>query len=586
MSVWYLDLDDEITDAVARLRAAQDEHVILVIPPGSRIGTGRINFRLLAREATTRKLVVALVSGDAQVRAMATAAGLSAHASVNAAEAALDPAAIAAAAAAAEAGTLVPAAEEPLALGGAARVSTAPGPGGAAAATAARPTGLTARIRGRGRAVASPPQMYAMTPRAASAALTGTGAVSADTGALIDGPARTRVGVTRRRRVAGLGARATAIGGLLIGGAYVAYLVLPNATIVLTPNTTQLGPERVTITASQGVGVPDVEQGLVPAMPIGVPLDATVTWPASGIFVDATAATGVVRFGNANTTAPVFLMQGTKVATERGVVFQTTRDVTVPQANIDTGRAFVDVDVVASKPGPEGNVAADKIHVIVDSKIRDALAKGGSVNNDKATSGGTRTELPRVLKSDYDSATAELDRLLQEQLATRLADPTTAPIGLTIYAATAKLGTIDHRPQRSEVQDLHDPTFDLEASTTASVLAVDEAAVAKIAAEALRLTVDVGTIVYTDSAHADVGTGEVSQGDIVYEVLVSAPAYTPLDPANLKETLKGKTIAEARSILGELGAAEVSVWPDFLSNLPDDVRRIDLTINDPVVPQP
>ena len=51
MSVCYLDVQDEITDAVARLRAASDGRVIVVLPPGSRIGTSRINFRLLLREA-------------------------------------------------------------------------------------------------------------------------------------------------------------------------------------------------------------------------------------------------------------------------------------------------------------------------------------------------------------------------------------------------------------------------------------------------------------------------------------------------------------------------------------------------------
>ena len=88
MSVWYLELDDEITDAVARLRAAKDDRVVLVVPPGSRIGTGRINFRLLAREAETRGLGIALVSGDAQVRALAASAGLAVFATVSESEAA------------------------------------------------------------------------------------------------------------------------------------------------------------------------------------------------------------------------------------------------------------------------------------------------------------------------------------------------------------------------------------------------------------------------------------------------------------------------------------------------------------------
>ncbi len=88
MSVWYLELDDEITDAVARLRAAKDERVVLVVPPGSRIGTGRINFRLLAREAETRGLGLAVVSGDAQVRTLAASAGLAVYPTVSESEAA------------------------------------------------------------------------------------------------------------------------------------------------------------------------------------------------------------------------------------------------------------------------------------------------------------------------------------------------------------------------------------------------------------------------------------------------------------------------------------------------------------------
>src|ERR671915_1137292 len=90
MSVWYLESDNEITDAVARLRATEDERVVLVVPPGSRIATGRINFRLLAREASARKLAFAVVSPDEQVRALAIAGGVVARPTVDEAEGALD----------------------------------------------------------------------------------------------------------------------------------------------------------------------------------------------------------------------------------------------------------------------------------------------------------------------------------------------------------------------------------------------------------------------------------------------------------------------------------------------------------------
>jgi hypothetical protein len=90
MAVWYLDNADEITDAVARLRGATDERVVFVVPPGSRIATGRINFKLLAREAESRDLHMAIASPDEQVRAMAGSAGVLAFGTAAEAEAALE----------------------------------------------------------------------------------------------------------------------------------------------------------------------------------------------------------------------------------------------------------------------------------------------------------------------------------------------------------------------------------------------------------------------------------------------------------------------------------------------------------------
>ncbi len=90
MATWYLDNDDEITDAVARLRETKAEHVVLVVPPGSRIATGRINFKLLAREAATRDLRLAVASPDEQVRALATSAGVITGSTPDQAQAALE----------------------------------------------------------------------------------------------------------------------------------------------------------------------------------------------------------------------------------------------------------------------------------------------------------------------------------------------------------------------------------------------------------------------------------------------------------------------------------------------------------------
>ena len=83
----YLDVDDEITSAAARIRSTEADRITLVLPYGSRLATSRINFRLLAREAAARGKQLDIVCADASARALAAAAGLPVHASVAAFEA-------------------------------------------------------------------------------------------------------------------------------------------------------------------------------------------------------------------------------------------------------------------------------------------------------------------------------------------------------------------------------------------------------------------------------------------------------------------------------------------------------------------
>jgi hypothetical protein len=78
----YLDVDDEITSAAARIRGSEATKVALVVPYGSRIATSRMNFRLLAREAVVNNRRLSIVAADAATRALAASAGLPVFANV------------------------------------------------------------------------------------------------------------------------------------------------------------------------------------------------------------------------------------------------------------------------------------------------------------------------------------------------------------------------------------------------------------------------------------------------------------------------------------------------------------------------
>ncbi len=89
--ILYLDIDDEITSAAARVRAVPGGRVAVVLPYGSRVATSRINFRLLARDALTHEKRLSVIATDSATRALAASAGLPVFASVSEYEASLGP---------------------------------------------------------------------------------------------------------------------------------------------------------------------------------------------------------------------------------------------------------------------------------------------------------------------------------------------------------------------------------------------------------------------------------------------------------------------------------------------------------------
>ncbi len=81
-AVVYLEADDEITSVVRRVRSAEAERVIVVVPGRSRATSSAVALRLLARAGEEEGRDVAVV-GDALTRSLSAEAGLAAYATLD-----------------------------------------------------------------------------------------------------------------------------------------------------------------------------------------------------------------------------------------------------------------------------------------------------------------------------------------------------------------------------------------------------------------------------------------------------------------------------------------------------------------------
>jgi hypothetical protein len=76
----------------------------------------------------------------------------------------------------------------------------------------------------------------------------------------------------------------------------------------------------------------------------------------------------------------------------------------------------------------------------------------------------------------------------------------------------------------------------------------------------------------------ETGDGVAEDGGIRFDGTARADAYQVIDKEAVLDRIAGLPVSEARAILEDIGAATVTVWPDFLGDLPSDRNRIRLDV--------
>jgi hypothetical protein len=536
MAVLYLDVDDEITSAAARIRALDDDRVAVVLPFGSRLATSRINFRLLAHEATSHGKTIEVIAADASARALAMTAGLTVHPSVAAFES-----------------------------GG----QAAAGPAAIGSDEAAR-TGV----------VVVPPRT--VVPTDAAAAEAGTQTI------LIPRSRRDPVPVVGRlkppvRPAVAIGIGVAILAFVVVGG-FLALTQLPSATIVLSPWSRELGPQQLSVVADPAVTVADPATLSVPAQRLTFPLTIQQSFTATGVKVTDVNATGIVQFANFDNGGGVFIPKGTIVQTDSKIQFRTTAALTLPRAQQDffppfsTHPSTGTVAIEAVEAGVGGNVGANTITHI---------PKAGNnlrVTNPDATTGGAHNEATVISQQDVDSALAALDAALPAELDRQIAGAV-IPSGTTLYPETKAVVASTPSVDPATLVGLAQAQFDLGVTAEGSILGVDSAPIQVLAQARLQGAVEVGWQLQAGSTQVQVGAPVVEGERVTFPVSISAREVRHVDQVGLLAAIRGLNIPAARSKLGDVGSVDLRVWPDWVTTIPTNADRVTLTIADPV-PEP
>ena len=525
----YLEADDEVTTVVRRLRQAEGERVVLVAPGRSRATSSVVALRLLARVGEEAGVTIA-VAGDALTRSLAAEAGLDTYASVDDARNARP----------------APPAEAPVrqasihvVRGEAASDETAPMPavavGAPVTAEAIEPVDDATQQR-----------PAAVAPR---------------------NPPRTR----SARRAVPLVVILAPLAALFIAGGVLGAVLLPAATIIVTPRSDPLGPVRYEI----GIDGPERANGT---------LEATMTVTATGTYPIQAAATGTVVLFNFN-TVEVLVEQGTFVAAGPQA-FGLVEAVIVPAGTLTSdGRVQAGeqaVGVAAALIGEAANVPATAIDTIVNEGTAARLRgfpnnSARLVTNPDPTSGGVDTTGTEITQADVDAAVAALRDELDGQLASALgstagaifADAVEAPEPV-IEGVDGLVGTRD----QAEAQITGTLAYDRLSADRAEVVALAEE---QLASDEVVLAPDHALL--PSATRVTIGAALVEGDDLVVAVSVTGASARQLDRDDVLERVRGRSEQAAAAALEGLGTAIVDLWPGWVQSVPELDWRIDLRID-------
>ena len=528
MAIYYIDIDDEITSAAARIRDSSDSRIGLVIQGGSRLATSRINFKLLAREARRHGRRLSIIAADASVRSLAQTADLPVFASVaEYQKSEPQPTASFGSTPAAGMGPVWDAFGE--------LASTVDTPGGRAGQAGPR------RAIGPGQPAPRPAARFS--PRAYR---------------------WLAIGIVAALVIGGLGA----------------IVLLPSATVVLTVRGETVGPLDFTVKVDPTVSTTNDTALTVPGVAREFAAQANGTFAATGQNVVDTAATGTVTFISCNTGGPVPVPSGTQIETAGKVAFATTAAVTVPKATLvglTCKPSTADVAVTAVKKGPSGNVAAGAI-VNVPPSLAAALVVQDQVTNKKATSGGTHTVTPFVQQADLDAAEASLASQVDSSVQAKMTEPSAVPSGLELFPSTAHMDGPTFDPDPATLLNQPVASFDLAATGQATATAANLDAVRSLAERRIKAQVQAGHSLVDGSISVTLGSPTADGSAVSVPVVAGAVQAATVDVGELRDGIKGKTVEEAKAYLSAFGDAEVSTSPFWVSTITGFDFRIDVEV--------
>ncbi len=554
----YIDVDDEITHIIDKVKASKKKIIALVLPKRANVLQSIVNMKLLKKAAVNSKKSIVLITSETGLLPLAGAAGI--HVAKTLQSKPVIPAAPTAAAEDNEAEDIT---EDTLdknsSIGSLAAASAA------SSSKSQDPFDDTETIEFDNLKIDDEP------------------AVPIKGGKRGTGKPGGKSGKSRKLKVPNFDKFRTGIGlavlaGIvLIAGLILAFIVLPKATIALKTDTTSV-VSSFDFTADTSITELDAEAKKIPAVLQETKKTDTEKVAATGQRDDGTRATGEVRlsvpcFG---VSSIVTVPAGTTVTTgDLRFVTQETARLNSSSGGGPSSCVFYDeVDVISSENGDKYNIGRDKTFSV--SGFSSVTGK-----NDDNFSGGTSKIVKIVSQQDVDNAVEKINSRVGESVGDELSSRLESD---KLYALKETLTKPDPKITISPEVGQEASEVTVTSESTYSMLGVHKDDLKKAIEDDIKEEVDLEKqSVIDDGIDASIMriNNNTNPGQAFISFRTSVTVGPEIDEAAIKEAVRGKKRGEVESyangITGVKGV-EVNYSPFWVYSTPKAAKKINIVI--------
>ena len=331
-------------------------------------------------------------------------------------------------------------------------------------------------------------------------------------------------------------------------------------------------------TADTTVSKLDATNDIVPAEVFTANKNLTKLYPATGKKDVSVKATGVVTIYNAYSSSPQTLVATTRFQTPDGKIFRIVNSVIVPGAQISSGKitaASIDAPVVADQPGPNYNVPATprlSIPGFKGSPKYDAFY--GELK--AATSGGFVGNKAFPTDADIQTAKNNMTSIIQTTLQSN---------ALTIYPPDFKVldGASNFNVTKMTVNTDTDASgnFSVFGEATISAIGFREADVKSVLTSLAGAANPGDVFGKLDLTYSQV-QADFKKNVVTFSLAAQGVLTPSFSPSDFTTKVLGQSVDSARSTIAGLQGlsdARVSLWPIWLSKIPNDAKRVKIVTN-------